>query len=177
MGVLLWRTARKLFSVGAANVAISLFAFSPSLIAHFSMVTTDGICTLMVFATAVQVIRWRSNPSRARTVLLGVVLGLLVLAKLSTLPLFCLTLVLVLALKPAGWAWSPRQWNVRAALMAMCVAMLVVWAGYFFHVSRLKIGDGMVSISFPNREPVVRKPLGSRVSFIRSARYKNISIS
>ena len=176
LGVLLWQTARRLFSVGAANVAITLFAFSPSLIAHFSMVTTDGICTLMVFATAVQVIRWRSNPSRAQTLFLGVVLGLLVLAKLSTLPLFCLTLVLVLALKPAGWAWSPRQWNLRAALVAMCVATLVVWAGYFFHVSRLKTGDGVISISFPNREPVVRKPLGSRVGFIRSALQKHFNL-
>jgi hypothetical protein len=67
LGVLLWVTTRRVFSVGAANVAISLFAFSPSLIAHFSLVTTDGICTLMVFATAVQVLRWRSNPSRAQT--------------------------------------------------------------------------------------------------------------
>ncbi len=176
LGLLLWITARRLFSVGAANVAISLFAFSPSLIAHFSVVTTDGICTLMVFATAVQAVHWRSNPSRARTVLLGVALGLLVLAKLSTLPLFCLTLLLVLVLKPGRWDWSPRRWNVRAAVLVMGVAMLVVWAGYFFHVSRLKIGDGMVYISFPNREPVVRKAIGSRFSFMKGPLQRHFNL-
>lgn len=176
LGVLLWVTTRRFFSVGGANVAISLFAFSPSLIAHFSIVTTDGICTLMVFATAVQVLRWRSNPSRAQTILLGVVLGLLVLAKLSTPPIFCLTLVLVLVLKPDRWDWSPRRWNWRAAVLATCMAMLVVWAGYFFHVSRLKIGDGRVYISFPNREPVVTDSVGSKVKFMRPLLQKHLEL-
>src|SRR5271169_1938472 len=176
LGVLLWTTTRRLFFVGTANVAISLFAFSPSLIAHFSLVTTDGICTLMVFATAVQVLRWRSNPSRAQTVLLGVILGLLVLAKMSTPPVFCLTLVLVLVLKPDRWDWSPRRWNWRAAILATFIAMLVVWAGYFFHVSRLKIDYGKVSMSFPNREPVVKDSIGRIVSFMRAPLQRHFSL-
>ena len=176
LGVLLWVTTRRVFSVGAANVAISLFAFSPSLIAHFSLVTTDGICTLMVFATAVQVLRWRSNPSRAQTILLGVVLGLLLLAKLSTPPIFCLTLVLVLVLKPDRWDWSPRRWNWRAAVLATCVAMLVVWAGYFFHVSRLTIGDGKVNLSFPKRETVVRDSIVRRFKFMSAPLQKHVEL-
>jgi hypothetical protein len=176
LGVLLWVTTRRFFSVVAANAATSLFAFSPSLIAHFSLVTTDGICTLMVFATAVQVLRWRSNPSRAQTILLGVVLGLLLLAKLSTPPIFCLTLVLILVLKPDRWDWSPRQWNWRAAVLATCTAMLVVWAGYFFHVSRLTIGDGKVYLSFPNRESVVRDSIGRRFKFMRAPLQKHVEL-
>ncbi|MGD0469498.1 MAG: glycosyltransferase family 39 protein [Terriglobales bacterium] len=155
LGILLWLTARKLFSVGTANVAIALFAFSPSLIAHFSIVTTDGVATLMAFATAVQVIRWRANPSWAQTTLLGVLLGLLLLSKLSTPPLFCLALILILILKPNQWVWSPRRWNWYPALVAAAVAGSILWAGYFFHVSRVKTGDGIVMMTFPNRNPWV----------------------
>jgi hypothetical protein len=176
LGVLLWVTTRRFFSAGAANIAITLFAFSPSLIANFSLVTTDGICTLMVFATAIQVLRWRSNPSRAQTILLGAVLGLLILAKLSTPPLFCLTLVLVLVLKPDRWDWSPRRWNWRAAVLAACTAMLVVWAGYFFHVSRLKVGDGVVTMTFPNREPVVKDNVGEKVKFMKPLLQKHLEL-
>src|SRR6266436_5779480 len=42
LGVLVWFAAAYLFSVSAANFALVLFAFSPSLIANFSVVTTDG---------------------------------------------------------------------------------------------------------------------------------------
>lgn len=176
LGVLLWANARRFFSVGAADVAICLFAFSPSLIAHFSLVTTDGICTLMVFATAVQVVRWRSNPSPAQTILLGVVLGLLLLAKLSTPPLFCLTLFLVLVLKPNRWDWSPLRWNWRAVALATCVAMFVFWAGYFFHISRLKIGDGRVTLTSPNREPIVKDSVGHWVTFMRGPLQKHLDL-
>jgi Dolichyl-phosphate-mannose-protein mannosyltransferase len=176
LGVLLWGGTRRIFSAGAANVAISLFAFSPSLIAHFSLVTTDGVCTLMVFATAVQILRWRSDPSRAQTVILGLVLGLLILAKLSTPPVFCLTLVLVLVLKPDHWDWSPRRWNWRAAALATCVAMLVVWAGYFFHVSRLRIGDGRVYMSFPHQEPFMKDSVGRVVSFMRAPLQQHLNL-
>src|SRR5271165_1812505 len=40
LGVTLWFAARRLFSEGAANAALALYAFTPSLIAHFSIMTT-----------------------------------------------------------------------------------------------------------------------------------------
>lgn len=178
LGMLLWSMAQRLFSVGAANVALALFAFSPSLIAHFSLITTDGICTLMVFSAAFQLLSWRSNPSQLQTILLGIVLGLLLLAKLSTPPVFCLTVALVLVLKPGRWSWSPRQWNFRAAILAVFVAVVVFWAGYFFHVSRLQIGDGEVILSSPHREPVVKPiaSIGHVFSFMRAPLQKRLTL-
>ncbi len=155
LGVLLWRAARRLWSEGAANLALALFAFSPSLIAHFSLATTDGGGVLMVFATALQLIRWRENPSRRQTLLLGLVLGLLLLSKLYAPAYFLLTIALVLVLKPGGWALSPLRWNWRAALLAVVVALLIGWAGYFFHVSHVTVRDGDMRIQSPHRAPVV----------------------
>ena len=42
LAALLWTTTRRLFSTGAANLALALFACSPPLVAHFSLATVDG---------------------------------------------------------------------------------------------------------------------------------------
>lgn len=127
LGILLWITARALFSEGGANLALALMAFSPSLIAHFSLATTDGLAVLMIFATAAAFTYWRSQPSPARTTLLGAVMGGMLLAKFNTPPLLALALVLALLTLPRG------RWRVAVALVV--VAGFVVWAGYFFHFS------------------------------------------
>jgi 4-amino-4-deoxy-L-arabinose transferase-like glycosyltransferase len=167
LGLSLWFATRSIFSEGAANLVLALFAFSPSLIANFSMVTTDGVATLMVFLTAMQLLRWRTNPSRWQILLLGVVLGLLLLSKLSTPPVFILSLVLVLVLRTDGWEWSPRRWNWLPMLTAVLAAGFVLWAGYFFHVSRLRVGGGHVEMTFPNRPTIAKDSLGRIFPWMR----------
>ena len=151
LGLAIWFASRRLFSAGAANVALALFAFTPSLIAHFSVATTDGIGALFIFLTAFQLVRWRSNPTRKQLVLMGLVLGGLLLSKFYAPPLVLLALGLMLVLKRRGGLASPRRWNWEPALAAFAIALAVLWAGYFFHFSRLKIGDGQVVASFPHR--------------------------
>ncbi len=156
LGLALWFATRRYFSEGAANVALALFAFAPSLIAHFSLTTTDGIGTLFVFLTACQIVLWRRNPSPRRTVLMGLVLGGLLLAKLYTPPEMLLAILLMLVL-PTGaerklrWVNPPRQWNWKPALTALGMALVILWAGYLFHVSHLTVRDGQVVVTFPNR--------------------------
>src|SRR5208337_2182195 len=99
LGIALWFATCSLFSEGAANVALALFAFTPSLIAHFSVVTTDGIGALFIFLTAWQLVRWRRNPTWAQAILMGLVLGGLLLAKLYTPPEVLLALILMLILR------------------------------------------------------------------------------
>ncbi len=151
LGVALWFATRRLFSEGAANVALALFAFTPSLIAHFSVVTTDGIGALFIFLAAFQLVRWRRRPNWSQTLLMGLVLGGLLLAKFYAPPLVLLALALMLILKPENVSRRPSQWNWKPMLAAVALALLTLWAGYFFHISHLKVGDGKVVASFPNR--------------------------
>ena len=151
LGAALWFAARRLFSEGAANVALALFAFTPSLIAHYSVATTDGIGTLFIFLVAFQLVRWRHKPNWLQTILLGLALGGLLLAKFYAPPLVFLALVLMLTLTPTGIARSPGQWNWKPTVAALALALVALWAGYFFHVSHLTVGDGKVIASFPNR--------------------------
>jgi hypothetical protein len=58
---------------------------------------------------------------------------------------------LMLVLGPSGVIAGPRRWNWEPALAAFAIALAVLWAGYFFHLSRLKVGDRQVIASFPKR--------------------------
>jgi 4-amino-4-deoxy-L-arabinose transferase-like glycosyltransferase len=151
LGVLLWITAKRFFSEGAANFALALFAFSPSLIANFSITCNDGAVALITFVTAMQVVYWRRTQSWGRTVALGLILGALLATKFSTPVMFVLALALVLVLKPDGVSWKPKEWNWRKAIALIAIAFVFVWGTYFFHWTKVTVKDGFVTVTSPNR--------------------------
>ena len=96
---MVWRVVDQLFSRSAANFALALLAFSPSLIAHFSIASTDGAATLFIFSVAWFLIVWRRGPTWQKpTVLLGLLLGLTLLVKFSTAPMVVLAAIWMLLL-------------------------------------------------------------------------------
>jgi Dolichyl-phosphate-mannose-protein mannosyltransferase len=151
LGIALWFATRRIFSEGAANFALALFAFTPSLIAHFSVATTDGIGALFIFLVAVQLVRWRHRRTAAQSALMGLLLGGLLLSKFYAPPLVLLALLLMLFLSSDKSRLFSIRLNWRPVLGALAIALLVLWAGYFFHVSHLEIGNGQVRATFPNR--------------------------
>jgi hypothetical protein len=145
---LVWATARRLFGEGAALFALGLATVSPDLVAHFSMDTMDGPAALAIFLTAMQFICYCRRPTWTQAALLGCAVGGMMLAKFNCPPMIALTLALVLFHKPAGsTSWlHGLQWK-RTGVVFL-VAFLVVWAGYFFHVSQVTFADQMVTIHF-----------------------------
>jgi dolichyl-phosphate-mannose--protein O-mannosyl transferase len=162
---LLWQVASEMFSREAATLSLALFAFSPSLIAHFSLATTDGAATLLIFASAWQLVRWRREPGVRRCIGMGVVLGLMLLAKFSTAVMFLLALLWILMLKPDRIVVHPSRWNWSKAVAALLLAVGMVWTGYFFHVSHLSIRDGTLSATFPNWSEKIEKPVQTGLNF------------
>ena len=80
----------------------------------------------------------------------GLLLGLLLLAKFSTAPMFVLALLWMLLLGADKIIQSPARWNWGKTAAALLLALFVVWAGYFFHVSHLTVRDGTLTATFPN---------------------------
>ena len=146
--LLIWSTARRLFSETTANFVLAFAALSPDLIAHFSLANIDGLGCLFVFAAVLQWMRYWRDPSRAQAFLLAVVLGLLLLSKFNSPPLLALILLLVFALAPGELRLNPQglQWKRTAAISL--ITCLVVWAGYFFHISKVTFADQAVSLHF-----------------------------
>src|SRR6267154_3022660 len=164
LGFLLWLQAARLFSDAAANFVLALFAFSPSLIAHFSLVTTDGAATLLIFATAVQIVRWKQVPSWRNAWISGVVFGLLLLAKFSTVPIFLLAAFWMLALVGGHPRLNPLRWNWAKTALALLIAFVMVWAGYFFHISRVAIREGTLIVTHPHWTASLVKPARSKLN-------------
>ncbi|MGH9504434.1 MAG: ArnT family glycosyltransferase [Terriglobales bacterium] len=160
---LVWRAADRMFSRNAANFALALFAFSPSLIAHFSIAATDGAATLFIFAAACALMGWRQHRTWANTAGFGAVLGLMLLAKFSTAPMFVLALLWMLLLVPdKTLVLSPTKWNWGKVAAALALTFVMVWAGYFFHVSHLTVRDGTLTATFPNWSAPIVKPVRGR---------------
>lgn len=159
LAVAVWCAAHRFFSTGAANLALALFALSPTLITHFSLATHDAPVTLMIFVSAWQLVRWRACPSRLNTVLLGLALGAMLVTKHNAAAMFALALLLLFAIRGEGWIWNPLRWHWRAAVVVTLVAGFVVWGSYFFHVSRVELRDGQLTMTFPNWDQAFRRPL------------------
>ncbi|MGA2252203.1 ArnT family glycosyltransferase [Terracidiphilus sp.] len=146
--LLIWTTARRLFEDTAGLFALGLAAVSPELIAHFSLDTMDGPATLSIFLTALQFVRYRRNPTWGQAALLGCAMGVMMLSKFNCPPMIALVLALVLFRKSPGSKGWLHGWQWKRAGAVFLTAFLVVWAGYFFHVSQVTFANQMVTIHF-----------------------------
>lgn len=161
LGAQVWATTRRLFGAAAGNLTLALFALSPPLIAHFSLATVDGLATLMVLVSAVQLARWWRDPSWRQTIVLGATLGGLLIAKFSAPPLFMLALGLVL-LRNQPVKFDLKSWNWTKAAAVLGLAFLIVWSAYFFHSSPVTFRSGRLAGPYAAPHTVivpVAKPL------------------
>ena len=150
LGIALWCAAARMFSSSAANFVLTLFVLSPGMIAHFSIATIDGIGALATFVAAVALAYWRRLPTLGNTILLGCAVGLLLLSKFYTLPLAMLALALVFTHGADGrFVLRPRDWNWRQGLAVSAIAMVLVWASYGFHVTRVQMHDDVFTATIP----------------------------
>jgi hypothetical protein len=151
LGCLLWAATRRMFSEKGANLALSLFAFSPPIIAHFSLATVDGSATLLLFAVALAVVGWRRRPFWRATVGVGAVLGFLLISKFSMPPLVLLALGIMVA-TPAAGRLAERLAKAATALIA---AFFIVWSAYFFHVGPVTFLNGSLSESYAAADTII----------------------
>lgn len=135
--LLLFCWAERRHGSTAAFIATSLWAFSPTVLGHSRLVTTDVAAALGVAGATWAFLLALRSPSLGRTCGAGLVLGLALLAKFSTL-----LLVPFLAGVALSWGWirtggpvpSLRR-RLLIALGVFAIAALSVSAFYAPHVS------------------------------------------
>lgn len=120
--VVVYVAARCWWNPGAALLAAALVALDPNLIAHAGVVHTDVAAALFMTATIVVAASARNSP--LRWLAAGLLLGLALLAKFSTIILVPLILAAPLL------APRPRKQAFAGAVVASIVAFFVVIAGY-----------------------------------------------
>jgi hypothetical protein len=124
----------------AAVSAVLLFTTLPPVLAHAGIATTDMAVTATIALAALCLIRWLEQPTRGRSLALGLALGLALLSKLSAL-LFLPAAGLAIALcrrgQSAAHAGPPGPSRTTMLRLTYAAALLTIWAGYRFSVGPL----------------------------------------
>ncbi len=158
LGALIFRWAAGRRRRIAGLIALTLYAFDPNFIAHGSLITTD--MAAVFFMTATLYITANTSKDRRRwirSVILGTLLGLAQLAKVSALmlvPVVGLALWLQdIAYRPlkitreSGWPRlvsyvCPSLQCVFHIVLILTTAAFVIWAGYGFQWTEVPINAG-----------------------------------
>jgi len=139
MGVIVYYWARDLYGPAAGVVALTFFAFNPTLIGHSHIVTADvGTATFVVLALYL-FHRWMLQPTPGRLLLAGLGLGVAQLAKTTAVLLYpILFLLLVIALIRGERPVVRRVGGLAAIVL---VSLLVLNAGYLFQGTGKPLGS------------------------------------
>jgi hypothetical protein len=125
----------RFFSKPLAVIAVFLFTFTPTVLAHSGLATTDMGLTAFLGAAFLTGLMWVERPTPALGVLFGVCTGLAVASKFTTLLFLPAAAVVVFVwywatgLGPLGKAIVPRLPTFALAVM---VGALTIWAAYRF---------------------------------------------
>jgi hypothetical protein len=136
---LIWKWTRERYGGSGALMAVVLFAFSPTVLAHARLVTTDMAAAFGVLASTYCFLRYLREPNRRTFALAALTLGIAFLSKFNTVllgPFF----VLVACFFTLDGHWESVKRFKRAlravgmtALIGATAVLLVVWPVYIVH--------------------------------------------
>jgi len=132
LGFFLFKWSRELFGNKAGILTLFLFSFSPTLLAHGRLVTTDiGAATGILIATY-YFIKALKNPIAKNIIISGIALGLAELCKFSAILLLPFLFVLALVY----WLIKSTTWQKSAKILILVVLIgyILVWPVYQYHV-------------------------------------------
>ncbi|MBX3444581.1 MAG: glycosyltransferase family 39 protein [Planctomyces sp.] len=140
-----YRWARELYGPAAGTTALTLWCFSPEILANGSLITPDlGAAAFGVLA-AYCFRRFLVQPGLATAYSAGLTLGLALLAKLTWVFLFLLWPMIWIGwrLLDRGRSGASTSWRREGGLLAGVLAMglLVVNVGYAFNGTGTRLGD------------------------------------
>jgi len=153
LGFYIFKWSRELFGSCASLIALFLYSFSPTFLAHGRFVTTDVAAAAAIFIASYYFIRWLQNPSAKNLIVAGLVFGVAQLAKFSVfllVILFAFIAIVWIYLKTReaknmdqGF-WSSLGKNLYqyfggVILLFTIGYAFIVWPVYLFHVASYPI--------------------------------------
>jgi 4-amino-4-deoxy-L-arabinose transferase-like glycosyltransferase len=119
------------WGASAAALGLVLCAFSPDVLAHARLVTTDLGAALFIFLAVLACERLAERPGAARLAVAGLAVGAAFASKFSALVLVPVLAALAALLVARRRVAAGRAVLALAALAALTIA--VIWAAYGFH--------------------------------------------
>lgn len=135
LAVYLFVFAQQYLGISAAVFALFLYVFEPNILANSHYVTQDSGVTLFFFLSYIMLVATIEKPRRSNFVALGIFTGLMAASKITALPYFSLSalLVVLFLLKKRALKWvRTMKWYV---LMACIICAMTIWTTYFYQSS------------------------------------------
>lgn len=143
--VLLYVWARRVGGDVVAAVAVGLFVFTPPVLAHAGLATTDMAATTMFIGAIVAFTWWLERPAGLlRSITFGIAAGLALATKFSLIGFFGATALGMLVVRRMDRTGTPsmptavalRGLVVRRLLFVALMAFVVLFAAYGFLITR-----------------------------------------
>ncbi|MDO8546208.1 MAG: glycosyltransferase family 39 protein [Nitrospirales bacterium] len=186
LGLVVYGWSRSLFGPIGGMISLLLYTFCPTILAHGSLITSDMAIALMLTVSMWCLWQLLHRVSWYRVLGTGLVLGLLVVSKMSAvlvLPMALLLLVVRLCAKrpllvEIGSSHQVEGTTTKLAVFAgvgmalVLIAAVVTWGAYGFRYSAFNVYE-------PGRDSLSRGwdavvsgtgPIGSAVEFAREHR-------
>jgi hypothetical protein len=138
--MMVFHWSRRRYGDTGGLIALILFAFSPSIVAHARLVTTDVAAACGVLYATYYFVQYLHSPTRKNMLIASIVLGLALLTKFSTFLLIPFFGMLAFAF---GIAQSSSQWDtrivhgikhaLRTAIVSILAFLIVIWPMYALH--------------------------------------------
>ena len=142
LALLVFAAGWEMFGPPAGLLALALFTFEPTVLAHGALVTTDMAVACTIFASVYAFYRYLKAPGWLRLVLCGLAVGLALSAKISgiiVIPALVLVAFREIAVTPSNRA--RRAASLAGALFAIClIGYVVLWSFYGFHYAARPFG-------------------------------------
>ena len=134
LSLLVFAAGWEMFGAPVGLLALALFTFEPTILAHGALVTTDMAVACSIFAAVYAFYRYLKVPNWGRLAICGLAVGLALSAKVSgilVLPALALTALREIAVQTEGRARKAA--SLAGALVAIClIGYAVLWGFYTF---------------------------------------------
>jgi len=139
LGFYIYLWTKKYFGNKAGLLALFLFSFSPTFLAHGKLVTTDVGAAAGFFISTFYFFKFLNNPSRKNIIIAGIVLGLAELLKFSLVLLFpFFALILFLWVVKVSLTFKEFLKNFKKYfiyfILVLFICFAVIWLVYLYHV-------------------------------------------
>ncbi|MBA3312557.1 MAG: glycosyltransferase family 39 protein [Planctomycetaceae bacterium] len=135
----LW--AAELYGRKAGLVALTLWCFSPNILAWSSVIGTDGIAATIGLGAGYLFWRWLRSPTWGRAAVAGLFLGLALLSKMTWIVLFAVWPLLWLLWRITAEARGTAKPRPAGMTFVLLLGLYVLNLGYFFEGTFKPLGE------------------------------------
>ena len=145
LGIFIYLWTKELAGTAAGLFAVILYAFDPNVLGHDHYVTTDIGIAAFIFISFYYFIKFLKKPTWKNTVLAGIFLGLVQLAKFSAVllfPLFALIILIYAIFKKKPDFVERSVWKYKIIklfeftgkyIVIVCICFFLIWLLYLFN--------------------------------------------